>query len=215
MGVFHRAPPRVSSSTVEETVDEMSSFGEKLAAAREARPSKDVQVVLDGEIASQRDALIEQIESIQEDDRLGVESEADNLRTQLDELAEAARESMITLRFTRLPGRDWAALTSKHPVRPDVPIDRHYGYNYDAVCEAAAAVSGVRVEDGAEIALVVRDATADSPAVNEWADLFDVLSGTEVADIRDAVWALNEWEPQQRLNLLVKDSGAAMRSDKK
>lgn len=193
----------------------MSSFAEKLAAARAARPHKDVQIVLDGEIASQRDELLASLKEASEtgaDDRLGAESAADEIRQRLDELTETAQQSTITLRFTRLPGRDWAALTSKHPVRPEVPIDRHYGYNYDAVCEAAAAMSGVRIEGEEEIPLIVRAATEDAPAVNEWADLFDVLPGSSVGDIRDAIWALNEYEPQQRLNLLVKGSGAATRS---
>jgi hypothetical protein len=39
-----------------------------------------------------------------------------------------------------------------------------------------------------------------------------VLSGNDIGKIRDAVWELNEFEPQQRLNALVKSSGAATRS---
>jgi len=103
-----------------------------------------------------------------------------------------------------MSGRAWAELTSKHPVRVDVPIDRRYGYNYDAACEAAAVVTGVRVDGD----------TLEPLSEEEWHDLFDVLSGNEVGLIRDAVWSLNEFDPQQRLDALVKSSGAASRSGK-
>jgi len=184
---------------------DLSSFSEKLAAARAARPTKDVQVVLDGELSIERDRLLAQLENAGDDQRLGAKSEADEIRERLDALAEAAADSLVTLRFTRMPGREWAELNSHHPVRPDVPLDRHFGYNYDALCEDAAKRSGVRVE-GDEVVSLTDE---------EWAELFDVLSGSEIGLIRDAVWSLNEYEPQQRLNTLVKGLGAATRSDKK
>lgn len=183
----------------------MSTFAEKLAAARAARPSKDVQVILDGEISQERERLLAELKTADTEQRLASMSPAEDIEERLQALTEAAQDALITLRFTRLPGREWAALTSKHPVRPDVPIDRHYGYNYDAVSEAAAAESGVRAEGDEEIPLTSE----------EWAELFDVLSGADIEDIRDAVWALNEWEPNQRLQALVKASGAATRSDSK
>jgi hypothetical protein len=91
-------------------------------------------------------------------------------------------------------------------------LDTHYGYNYDLACEAAArfrdpsgVAYGFRIEGGkpAEI-------TDD-----EWNDLFEVLPGSEIGKIRDAVWLLNEYEPSERLAALVKGSGAASRSDSK
>src|SRR5690554_1871793 len=126
----------------------MSSFAEKLAAAKESRPSKDVQVVLDAELSAERARIEAEIEvaSQKTDGRLSAKSPVDALRETLETLNEKAEESLITLRFTRLPGRAWSELTSKHPVRVEVPIDRRYGYNFDAVCEAAAVVSGARVE---------------------------------------------------------------------
>ena len=184
--------------------DRVTTFGEKLAAAREARPTKDVQVVLDGEIAVERERLLAAFDSASDDQRLAAKSEKDEIQDALDALTDAASDALVTLRFTRMPGRAWAELTSKNPVRLDVPIDRRYGYNYDAACEAAAIVSGVVVDDEGTKEL--------SP--QEWAELFDVLSGNEVGLIRDAVWSLNEFDPQQRLDALVKSSGAASRSGK-
>lgn len=203
MGAFPPGVPTVLL-TAEETAEKMTTFGEKLAAAREARPTKDVQVVLDGELAVERERLMVAFEGASDDQRLAAKSEKEEIQDALDALTEAASEALVTLRFTRMPGRDWAELTSKHPVRIDVPIDRRYGYNYDAACEAAAVVTGVIV-DGDETHEV---------AAEEWRDLFDVLSGNEVGLIRDAVWSLNEFDPQQRLDALVKSSGAASRSGK-
>jgi hypothetical protein len=187
----------------------MSDFSEKLAKARANVPTKDVTVVLDGD-TNERDRLEAELEAADDDTRLASKSPADEIRERLAELE--ATGSVETLRFTRLPGKDWSVLTSLHPVRPDVMIDRHYGYNFDAVCEAAARFRdksgrayGARLEDGIPVELTN----------HEWSELFDVLSGSDIGKIRDAIWALNEYEPEQRRQALVKGSGAATRSDAK
>ena len=187
----------------------MTTFGERLAAAREARPTKDVTIILDEEINKERALLLAELEAADDEQRLGAKNAADEIRERLDALQQAAEEAGETLRFTRIPGRDWAALTSRNPVRIDSPIDRHYGYNIDAVTEAAARFRdkngrayGHRIENGEPV-----DISAE-----EWDDIYELQSGTEVTDIRDAIWALNEYEPQQRIQALVKASGAATRS---
>lgn len=188
----------------------MTTFGERLAAAREARPTRDVSVILDGAISAEKDRLEEELENVDTGDmRLGTISPAEKIQQRLSELTEESADSIVTIRLTRLPGRDWSTLTSKCPPRPDVPLDTHYGYNYDAVCEASAryrdpkgAAYGHRLEDGEPV-----DITDE-----EWDDLFSVLAGNDIGKIRDAVWTLNEYEPAQRLAALVKASGAATRS---
>lgn len=187
----------------------MTTFGERLAAAREARPTKDVPIILDEEISKERALLVASLETADDEPRLGAKTAADEIRERLDALQEAAAGAVDTLRFTRIPGRDWAALTSKNPVRLDSPIDRHYGYNIDAVTEAAARFRdksgrayGHRLEDGEPVE--ISDA--------EWDEIYDLQSGNGVTDIRDGIWALNEYEPQQRLAAAVKASGAATRS---
>lgn len=193
----------------------MTSLGKKLHRAKQSRQEnyKDVPVIIDDQIASERAKLLEELEQTDEsDDRLAGESVSDAIRERLEALSEAAQDAMITLRFRRLPGKDWAELTSRHPVRLDSVMDRQLGYNYDAVCWAAAQVSGVLVEGEEEVPLKVTAASDTEIAVNEWDDLLDALPGSSVQAIRDAVWAINEWEPQQRLNILVKGSGAATRS---
>lgn len=188
----------------------MTTFGERLAAAREARPTRDVQVILDGEIAAEKERLEEELGNADTgDDRLGVASPSQKIQGRLDELTAESADSIVVIRLTRLPGRDWSNLTSKCPPRHDVPIDTHYGYNYDAVCEASAryrdpkgVAYGHRLEGGEPVEITDE----------EWDDLFSVLAGNDIGKIRDAVWTLNEYEPAQRLAALVKASGAATRS---
>ena len=202
----------------------MSTFAEKLAAKKAAaRPTADVQILLAAELAAERDRLQEIIDAPELDTRLASESPADVARKELDELMGSAGESLITLRFTQLHGSDWSALTSQHPPRPLIPIDESYGYNFDAAATHAARFVdkagrhyGVRVEDGEEVPLVVAEADRENliPAVDEWADLFDAISGHEASAIRNTVWGLNEYLPKMQLEAMGKAFGATARSAK-
>lgn len=189
-----------------------TTFDERLAAAKAApRKTKDVPVCIDEELAQEREALLDALadaeKSDKNDERLGAPNDVFSapIRERLDALAEAAQNALVILRFRRMDGDKWAEITSRHPVRLDVPIDLHFGYNYDAVCAEAAVNSGVRVEGEAEVPM--------EPA--QWIDLFQVLAGSDVAKVRDAIWSLNEFEPAKRLDALVKGYGAAPRSETK
>ena len=71
----------------------MTTFGEKLAAAREARPTKDVQVALDGELAIEREKLMAAIDAASDDQRLASASEKDEIKARLDALTETANDA--------------------------------------------------------------------------------------------------------------------------
>ena len=199
----------------------MSTFAEKLAAKKAARPTGEVSVLLAADLAAERDRLLAIIEAPDPDPRLGSIPPAVAAREQLDVLEASAGESIITFRFTQLPGNQWAALTSMHPPRINVPIDESYGYNFDAATVAAARYVdakgnryGVRLEDGEEIPLLVTPASAGVKAVDEWDDLFDACSGHEVARIRNTIWGLNEYLPKVQLEAMGKAFGATARSTK-
>ncbi|TLF33230.1 hypothetical protein [Microbacterium sp. 5K110] len=191
---------------------------DELLTRSEQRPRafKDVHVCLDGDIAERISSLRAQITDFAAeaatDQRLasGENPKVTELKMQIDDLRERAMESLVTLRFYRIPGHAWSELSLHHPVRADVPVDRHYGYNISTLSLAAAAyvdqdtdtAYGYRVEDDEEHRLTLE----------QWARLFAVLSGSEVTDVQNAVWSLNEAEPASRLDALVKDFGAARRS---
>jgi hypothetical protein len=190
----------------------MGALSDRLAVARASRPYRDVPVTLDGEVAAERDRLAEMLGTASNDVRLGAKSEAQEIQEKIDELTLDASDKLV-LRFTRLPGRDWARITSRHPVRPGVGIDMHFGYNYDAVCEDAATYSDPKTQES--FGALIEDGERVELSREEWAELFDVLAGSDIESIRDAIWGLNEYEPEQRLQALVKASGAATRSDEK
>lgn len=195
----------------------MTTFSERLAAAKaQPRPIKDVRVLLDTGLSQQRDELLEQLADAEvldaEDMRLGSTNDehAAPIRAALDEIAQRAASIVETVRFTRIPGDDWADIVSRNPARVDVPLDRHYGYNYDAVCNAAAVFRGdndeayTHIVDGDELVPVEK---------SQWFDLIATVAGSDATELRDAIWSLNEYDPAKALDLLVKSSGAATRSD--
>lgn len=189
----------------------MSTFAEKLAAKAAARPTIDVPILLAAELVAEKARLEAIIEAGDSDPRLGAVSQAVEAQAALDELEANAGDSLITLRFTQLPGEEWASITSKLPPRPGVPIDESIGYNYDKATIHAAKFTnvagkafGVRLEGETEVAI----------SEDEWVALFDALSGYEVTQIRNAVWGLNEYLPKQQVAAMGKLFGATARSEK-
>lgn len=197
----------------------MSTFAEKLAAGKAAsRPTADVTVLLDADLVAERDrlqAVIGTAKAAKDPAKLAA-------RKELEDLLEHAGDSLVTLRFTQLPGHEWSSITSKCPPRPFVPVDTEYGYNFDDATIAAArfvdgsgSAYGARLEDGKEVALVVEPKTADNAnPTDEWADLLSILSGHEVRNIRNTVWGLNEYLPKLRIEQMGKAFGATARSGK-
>lgn len=202
----------------------MSNWTEQLAAANSARPPHgDVVITLDTKLAEERERLTIALmvaAAAPKDERLGLETEVQKIRAELKALEEQMVDTLVTLRFLRIPGDAWSELTATNPARAEAPADRRYGYNLDAVVRAAAEYTDdkwkyvFRIEDGQEIPLIIEKATLDNPhPTNEIATLFRVLSGAEVQRIRDVVWDLNDYGPQKRIAELVKISGAATRSE--
>lgn len=194
----------------------MASFAEKLAASEKVeRPSKDVTVALRAEVAEKRAELAERREELQQ---RFAEAQADALRDQrltqsapelpgfaeeFVALAEAEREldreeadCLITLRFWEMPGEEWAELTVKHPARPGVLVDMPYGYNMHAAAKEAAEVNG-KIVDGDKLMDVSEE---------EWARLWKQLPGRSFGAVADAIYFLNEYEPEQRVERLKKVS---------
>jgi hypothetical protein len=105
----------------------------------------------------------------------------------------------LPLRFYRIDGEKWAELTAMSPVRLSSPIDRKYGYNFQAVARLAAPLSG-RVLDGGEELQYDDD---------KWDALFKRLSGHAIRLIHSNIWDVNEYAPQLRIAEAKKDSAAS------
>lgn len=176
----------------------MSSFSERLSAAKEAdRPTREVVVCLDSVVSEQRAKLKAELEEARNpsDARLSMAPDEELIQSKLDELMELTEEALVTLRFTRLSGAEWSEIAARCPVRLDVAIDRQYGYNIHAACRIAAPLSGV-VVDGDSVEKITEE---------EWNDLFSTISGHEFGLIVDAIYALNEWEPASHVAQLKKE----------
>lgn len=119
-------------------------------------------------------------------------------------------DHVYELVFEQAPGTVWAAVTSKHPPRPDQPIDRTYGYNFHAVIPDIAQTTCTVTRDGEPVELVVEPWSPQRPnPANEWRDLFAVLDGGAFSRVADAVFSLNQWEPDRRTRDLGKASRVA------
>ena len=181
----------------------MPTIGELLKAKKSAPvPFEDVDVLWDTNISDEIDRLEGEIESREADQRLTSDNGVSELRDQIKALRESA-DIVLTFRFRRMDGYEYAALCAKYPPRLDVSADLGAGgYNIDEVARAAAKASGVRVLDGKE----------EPVAADEWDDLFNALSGHDVKQIRDTIWSLNEYGPAQQLALAKKALSASTRS---
>jgi hypothetical protein len=116
---------------------------------------------------------------------------------------------LVRLKFTELPAASWADVCAHSPVRSGVLTDQRYGYNVHAACRAAAPLCGVLVVDGEDVPLELRRNSLGGVTGSDWDDLFEVISGHEFGLIADAIFELNEWGPQQRLEAAKKASTLA------
>lgn len=192
------------------------SIKERLKAAADApREHRDVDVVLDQAIAKDVAAIDEQIDAKEQtiseheaekerirpdlrmsDPRLrdidkqivAVQEEIGKLEQQRDELRKG---TLVRLRFEKMNGDQWAAITAKHPAGLDSTIDRLSGYDYHATAVEAAPLCGYALGDG--------DAREDLEA-EDWAALFRLISGRESEWIASALWEMNDFGPRRRVD---------------
>lgn len=209
------------------------SIKERIAAQTEApRDSRDVDVTLDASIRAEVEALEEKIEALEneiedleeeledlrKDPRLSdarpreIEARIEEIRASLDTLeqqrADLQKGSLVTIRFLKMDGADWAEIGSRHPARLDVSIDRLSGYNYHETAREAAPRSGYEVRKDGE------EETLEPISPEDWAALFQVLSGREIEWISSTLWDLNDFGPRKKVDAARKalSDGSASRS---
>lgn len=192
------------------------SIATRIKRARAAKPDyRDVDVVIDRDVADKIDDLQEQIAThetaisaiAEEAARLKPDLRNDDPRTrqwdadrkqhedEIDRL-EAERSALqagtlLTLRFEKMPGEEWAAIAAKHPARLDSTIDRLSGYNYHATAREAAPASGYALG---------KDEKREDLKPEDWAGLFDIMSGREMENLASSLWELNDFGPRKRVD---------------
>lgn len=130
--------------------------------------------------------------------------------TDLLEQAKAARvrehrditvllnQQPVVIRVHELPAYDWASVTSKHPPRGGVNVDK-LGYNVTAASIEAAGLSSSVIDGETERKLTEK----------EWQTLLGLISGGEAQALADAAFALNDWLPRNRVAEAKKASAGA------
>ncbi|GAA5198517.1 hypothetical protein [Microbacterium jejuense] len=176
--------------------------------------SMSLKVCINRAIARKRAELLDALDAARkaeakqaaEDPRLGATGPVDTTASEAALAAFEAHEpevqnALIELKFTRLDPNEWTLLTQLYPMRPEVQLDRHYGYNFDEVSKQAARRSGVRLDGDSEVSLTEA----------QWTRMFGkkVLSAPDLARVVDVIWTLNEYKPAQDIAALVKGSGVA------
>jgi hypothetical protein len=186
----------------------MSSFKEKMAAAKMApRQTMDVSVSLNRDLAEKREELLAELAAAREnnDDRMSAPTAASSIQTKLDAILTEEDDTLIVLRFTRLPGDAWNALTRLCPPTPGSILDAHYRYGLDAVCKLAAKYVD---PDGLPFGHVVEG--DELTTTTDWDDIFAAISGPEFSTIVDTLYALNVYAPTERLAELKKRSASLL-----
>jgi hypothetical protein len=188
-----------------------SSLTGRIQAARKAKKDyRDVDVVLDQEIREQVEQLDEQIEELEgriaglDDEKTALGPElrfSDPRPAKIDQQIEEIREqiipfedkrdglqqgALVTLRFDKMDGEQWAALAARHPARIDVTIDRLSGYDYHATARDAAPLCGYALGD---------DESREDLSKEDWDGLWPIISGREAENIATSLWELNDWSP--------------------
>lgn len=198
----------------------MTSPSEQLAAAKAAqeknRPYRDVTVLLDAGLAEKRDRLREQLDAakaeVAQDQRLAAEDPPAvvELKEQLDAILAESKASLQTVRFLKATPTFWADVTARCPVRLGSPVDQHYGYNMTLATQLVAQKCAGWLIDGERVPFVKTAATVDGegntvPAVDEWADLIETISGGEFAEMESAVFDLNVYGPSVARQALLNE----------
>ena len=105
---------------------------------------------------------------------------------------------ILPLRFYREDGMKWAEITAYCPPRLRSPLDKNYGYNYQAAARLAAPSTGRLLEvdtvDNAE-----EQTPGEQLPDEKWDELFAALTGKHVEMICSAVWQVNAYDAQERL----------------
>lgn len=195
---------QLEQQQIERATEADEDLAEATRDARMASPAK-------GELEKARDEDLERIAA-----------QLAELEAERDALTEG---TVVTLRFTQIPGQAWAEIAARHPARADVTLDRVYGYNYHEVAKAAAlyhdpaATPLGPIGRGYVDRVIPPDSddgeeTIEPVTPEQMLGILEIVTGHEFERIASGIWDLNDYGPQQRLANAGKASraGSASRS---
>jgi|GEM_PF-3408531 hypothetical protein len=158
---------------------------------------EDVTISLNGELSVKRDQLYKDLGEAANAPRETMAPPATAaVQAEIDALEDSMREDLVTLRFRALSFDRWNGIIALRPPREGVAVDARKGYDIVGVTKAAAEASG----------WVVNGEATESIPADEWADLWENLSGGDFDRIWGVVTRLNETDGWAGVAFLKKDS---------
>lgn len=159
---------------------------------------EDVDVCLNGEASVERDRLYRELSDAADAPQvtMGPVAAVAEVQGRIDALEDSMRDELVTLRFRALSFDRWNQIIALRPPREGVAIDARKGYDIVSATKDAAEVAG----------WVVNGDTTESIPADEWADLWENLSGGDFDRIWGAVTRLNESDGWAGVGFLKKDS---------
>ena len=168
----------------------------KKATARASRRYKDVNVVLDGALAQEREELVRAVMKAPAAQRLTeANTSAEKALAQWD---DAHRDAVLTIRVHGCIGSEWKALQLRNPVAKNEK-DRSPGsvaFGFDIVgASVDALIQWGAVVDGEE---------TETPTESEWLEFFEAVSPGDMAMLTRAVAEMNGTDSATLFGDLVK-----------
>lgn len=110
------------------------------------RPEQSVSICLDGSLVSESDRLHVELEDankkVATDRRMTTASPVVKLNLRIAELFEKQKAETVHFTLRGLRRDVWDGLKSSNPPRKDNPVDERYGYDVDAIVDAAMSTEG-------------------------------------------------------------------------
>lgn len=158
-----------------------------------SRRFEDVNVVLDGQLVAEREALAEA--AVKAPSRLAAKS---NAEAALAEWDAAHRDAVLTVRVQGCIGSEWTALQLKNPAAKDQanrsPEESRYGFD----------LAGAVVDALMQFGQIVDGDTVEEPSEELWGDLWESLANADRGRITKAVIDLNGTPSEKAFGDLLK-----------
>ena len=157
------------------------TFAEKLERA--SKRTKDVRILLNGELLTERDRLAEQVALAETQAQGWLGGSADEARQALIDFEDQIETEFVLVRIEELPQEKWRLIQAMNPVGDKKhPVDQMYGFN-----AVAAAIDAVELS-----AVIVDGDETVKPTKKQWRQVWEAINAGDMARITETVVDLNE-----------------------